>query len=141
MGFVRRLTAWSAYFPKSWIRPSLVPSLCRLKINLQAVEFLTPPAFRPLATQFSPFRNYKNYKQVGGFWGEIVGLARGLLYRFAYSSSNPNSWETTMAITKKSLISNTTSKKSTKKSSPKASNPIAAAKIATAYAKTTFRMQ
>jgi hypothetical protein len=49
-----------------------------------------------------------------------------------------------MAITKKSLISNSTSKKSTKKATPKASGPVAAAKLATAVThvaamKSTFR--
>ena len=55
-----------------------------------------------------------------------------------------------MAITKKSLIGNSPSKKSTKKSTTKASGPVAAAKLATAVQhvaamqstfKTTFRPQ
>jgi len=45
---------------------------------------------------------------------------------------NFKAWETAMAITKKSLISNKTSKKTAqKKASPKAS-PISSAKLATA---------
>jgi|KBSMisStaDraftv2_1062788.scaffolds.fasta_scaffold2747533_1 hypothetical protein len=49
-----------------------------------------------------------------------------------------------MAITKKSLIGNSSSKKSTKKSTTKASGPVAAAKLATAVThvaamKTTLR--
>lgn len=40
--------------------------------------------------------------------------------------------ELKMAITKKSLIGNSSSKKSTKKSTTKASGPVAAAKLATA---------
>lgn len=42
-----------------------------------------------------------------------------------------------MAVTKKSLISNSTSKKTTKKSSPKAS-PVAAAKLKTAAQVTAY---
>jgi hypothetical protein len=61
-----------------------------------------------------------------------VGFGTPLASYICVKKFNPSWGETTMAITKKSLIGNSSSKKSTKKSTTKASGPVAAAKLATA---------